>query len=1098
MSSHAWFRSRRPNRFRPRLGLELLEGRELPSTTYHLDFGTASSPVAAGYAPVTPATAHQASRGYGWLSGSVQALDRGTGTDLLRAFNLTADAAFAADLAGGTYDVTVTTGDAAAARDLMGVFAEGVYLEALSTPANQFVARTYRVTVTDGQLTLGLRDLGGADPGAVISALDVVPAPSSEKQPRASEKSRLRAALAGGTANEGGTGTVAFTSVSGGSGGGYTFSFDFDNNGTFEVTDSPAPAATVPASFLADGPGSRVVRGRVKDGSGRSQDYTATVAIANVAPAAQAGGPYTGTAASAIAFTATATDPSPADAAAGFTYSWAFGDGGTSTQRTPSHTYAVAGTYTATLTVRDKDGATAAATATVTVNPAASAFIQTPHDRIPNFGANPTITAVRGGNWSDVTTWSAGRLPAAGDVVSIGAATDVTYDLVSDAAVKTVAVQPGGALRFRTDVSTRLTVVNLLVREGALLQIGTATAPVAAGVTAEVVFANQALDLVNDPDQYGNGLIALGKVVVHGAVKSDSFVRLAAEPRVGQTTLTLAQPVTGWRAGDRLVLPDSKHWAIESYAYVPEYEEATIASVSPDGRTLTLTAPLAFNHPGARNGDGVLEFLPHVGNRSRNVVFRSQSSAGTRGHTLFTHRADVDIRYAGFAGLGRTTIDEGSKEGRYPVHFHHLYGPQTTPANGYQFTFAGNAVFCAMPDHRFRWGVTLHDSHYGLIQNNFIYNWAGAGVVTEDGNESFNVIERNFVVRGIGTGDRAGSGRPGNEGSAFWFRGPNNSVRDNVAANYRGEQAEAAYGYKLYHVYLGTIDVPNFKGADTSVAGQRTARNGNALPLLEFARNEVYGTENGLSIWWLNAVDTDPQNGGTSTVKDFRGWHVSRYGFYGYPMADVVFDGYVIRGDKNVLSNRHEFLMGMWFGDYMTKNVVIRNADIQGMRTGIVDPYFSGYPSVIEDSYLRNSTNIAVRTPGAPGSGPNGAWRGPKSLTIRNVRFGSTAGWNLGGLTPSNISMDYDLHNGSANLVVSDTVFVYDYNGVVGDNFQVFYTEQAPTFVVPRSSGNLVGAPVAGLTNQQLWNQYQIAVAGAVATNTTTRAGVNGLVRALP
>jgi hypothetical protein len=33
--------------------------------------------------------------------------------------------------------------------------------------------------------------------------------------------------------------------------------------------------------------------------------------------------------------------------------------------------------------------------------------------------------------------------------------------------------------------------------------------------------------------------------------------------------------------------------------------------------------------------------LPHVGNATRNVVIRSENPAGTRGHTLFTHRADV-------------------------------------------------------------------------------------------------------------------------------------------------------------------------------------------------------------------------------------------------------------------------------------------------------------------------------------------------------------------------------------------------------------------------------------------------------------------------
>ena len=70
---------------------------------------------------------------------------------------------------------------------------------------------------------------------------------------------------------------------------------------------------------------------------------------------------------------------------------------------------------------------------------------------------------------------------------------------------------------------------------------------------------------------------------------------------------------------------------------------------------------------------------------------------------------------------------------------------------------------------------------------------------------------------------------------------------------------------------------------------------------------------------------------------------------------------------------------------------------------------------------------------------------------------------------------------------------VQDHNGVVGDNFLVYYTQQAPNFVVPVSifnsdgSRKVIGAPVAGLTNAQAWSQYQVAVAGAVAPCTTTR-----------
>src|SRR5262249_17345313 len=153
-----------------------------------------------------------------------------------------------------------------------------------------------------------------------------------------------------------------------------------------------------------------------------------------------------------------------------------------------------------------------------------------------------------------------------------------------------------------------------------------------------------------------------------------------------------------------------------------------------------------FTHPGARDGDGVLTFLPHVGNRTRNVVLRSANSAGTRGHFFATYRADIDIRYAGFGGLGRTTISSidsttfdsnnhvthigTNQDDRGPVEFSHLFGPQSTPANGYQYTFVGNAVFCAMMNNPYKWGITINDSHYGLIQDNFLYNWGGAGLVT--------------------------------------------------------------------------------------------------------------------------------------------------------------------------------------------------------------------------------------------------------------------------------------------------------------------------------------------------------------------------------
>jgi len=521
-----------------------------------------------------------------------------------------------------------------------------------------------------------------------------------------------------------------------------------------------------------------------------------------------------------------------ADTNVGFSYGWNFGDGGTGTGASVSHTYAQAGTYTVKLTATDKDGGISSTTTSVIVTTVTAGenhdpYIITPYEKIPNFGQNPTIFSVRTCNWSDPGTWSLGRVPTTGDVVSIDPGTTINYDINSTTAIGTVVIQAAGSLNFRTDINTELMLTNLLVLSGGTLQIGTPTNPVAANVKAQVVFADVPIDTTTDPSQYGNGLIALGNVTIYGAAMNQTFAALAAEPRAGALTLTLAQPVSGWRVGDRLELPDTRMLYSEiapgtSNAYASQRELITLAGISADGRTLTLSQPLQFDHLGARDGDGVLTFLPDVADLTRNVVFRSANINGVRGQTLFTGRANVDIHYAQFSGLGRTTnnfldnttYDSSGKvthvgtnqTGRYSVNFDNLVGPTTPQSNGYQFTFQGNSVFCPLDPMPFRWGIALHNSSYGLIQDNVLYNWAGAGIVADTGSEVGNVITHNLITRISGfvstiqRADSRGYSDLAFEGSGLWFRGFTNSVRDNVVS-------EAYTGY-TYFAYAEGAAVP--------------------------------------------------------------------------------------------------------------------------------------------------------------------------------------------------------------------------------------------------------------------------------------------------
>jgi hypothetical protein len=137
------------------------------------DFGTPTSPVLNGWTRVAGTTVYTPQSGFGWLS-AVDSVDRGTpAAKLDRDFNAASSATFVADIPNGTYDVCVTLGDSARARDLMAVTVEGTLRTSITTAANQFICQTYRVVVADGQLTVAIADQGGSDGQFVLNALEV-------------------------------------------------------------------------------------------------------------------------------------------------------------------------------------------------------------------------------------------------------------------------------------------------------------------------------------------------------------------------------------------------------------------------------------------------------------------------------------------------------------------------------------------------------------------------------------------------------------------------------------------------------------------------------------------------------------------------------------------------------------------------------------------------------------------------------------------------------------------------------------------------------------------------------------------------------------
>ncbi len=181
----------------------------------------------------------------------------------------------------------------------------------------------------------------------------------------------------GGPVNEGSAGSVTFVNPFDPSpidtAAGFRYSFDFNNDGTFEIVNSTSPTVTVPAAYLADGPSTRTIRGRIADKDGGYNDYTTTIQVINVAPSVSAGGGVTTTSGSTVSRVGSFTDPG-ADT---WTASVDYGDGkgpqllALNPDKTfaLSHTYASPGSFVVAVWVKDKDGAVGSGSFSVYVLP---------------------------------------------------------------------------------------------------------------------------------------------------------------------------------------------------------------------------------------------------------------------------------------------------------------------------------------------------------------------------------------------------------------------------------------------------------------------------------------------------------------------------------------------------------------------------------------------------------------------------------------------------------------------------------------------------------------------------------------------------------
>ncbi|MGB3616388.1 MAG: G8 domain-containing protein, partial [Elainellaceae cyanobacterium] len=486
--------------------------------------------------------------------------------------------------------------------------------------------------------------------------------------------------------------------------------------------------------------------------------------------------------------------------------------------------------------------------------------------------SDATHVAVKSGNWSDASTWKGGKVPGNGAKILIGDGLDVTYNVESDARLKTIRVD--GQLDFATKQDTKMVIDTFVVAPSGTLTIGTKNNPVAGNVNTEIWIAdNGKIDRSWDPTQVSRGLVSHGEVEIYGQEKT-SHIKLSKDAMAGDQELVLSGAPNNWKVGDSLVLTGTEHvkdkWNPQKREMEwqgTQDEELKIKAIN--GNRVTLDRSLQFDHNTPRG-----DLKAYVTNFSRNVTVASENAdklpANQRGHVMFMHSDAVDVRYAEFHELGRSDKskmfdDRGGSNnnvrGRYSVHFHRS---GVDNIDGQPARAVGNSVW-GSPG----WGFVNHDSHV-VMENNATYDVFGSAFVTETGNE-IGAMRNNIAIKSEGAISisknltRVKNHDIGHNGVGFWFQGRLVANEGNIAAGQR--HAGTVYllrGADQIDVLSKNLDFPETSRYSSTLLTGR--------PHIESLKNhEVFATDKGIEV-----IKANPNQGHDvrSVIDGLKAWEV--------------------------------------------------------------------------------------------------------------------------------------------------------------------------------------------------------------------------------
>ncbi len=441
---------------------------------------------------------------------------------------------------------------------------------------------------------------------------------------------------------------------------------------------------------------------------------------------------------------------------------------------------------------------------------------------------NAGTPAARPTNWSSPATWPGGKVPVAGDQVTIPAGKEVVLD-VTPPALGSVTVQ--GKLRFADNKDLELTTEWVMVHGE--LEIGTAARPHTRKAT--ITLTNNVPDEEPMKDMGDRGIMIMGGTLTLHGDRTNTWTKLASTANAGATSIQVLD-ASGWRVGDEIVLASTDFDPRQA-------ERRAIAAIK--GNTITLDRKLDYMHFGKITFD--VDERGEVGLLTRNIKIQASADAEQSfqgGHVMAMGASRMFVQGVEFNRMGQNLT-----LARYPIHWH-LIGDAK-----------GQYIRNAAIHDTYNRCVTVHGTNFLRVENNVTYNTVGHCFFLEDGIEHGNEFVRNLgiqtkchtskpcvptrlaaagesedfdnrqAVRANGQASKDVLLPSDNTVATFWITNPDNVYRDNVAA-----------GSDSNGFWMSLPEHPNGKFEGTEISLKTWPRR---TPFREFTGNVAHSNYDG-------------------------------------------------------------------------------------------------------------------------------------------------------------------------------------------------------------------------------------------------------------